>query len=103
MAGSDLNAVLNYITDGMRELHAEDQRLARVLARIQSSHKIETEDFEALIDAQRVSLRVPANALLMLAGMIEQSAAAGGTEAGGTTRRPVGRPLLRSLRNMLRR
>lgn len=103
MAGSDLKAVLNYITDGMRELHAEDQRMARVLTRVRSSRKVETEDFEALVDAQRVSLRVPANALLMLAGMIEQSAAASGGRAGGTTEQPAHHSSLRFLRGLLRR
>ena len=67
--GVDRAAVLNYLTDSMRVLHAEDQRLKQVMARVRSTRTIGPDEFEALCDAQSTSLRIPANALLMHDGL----------------------------------
>lgn len=69
--GVDRAAVLNYLTDSMRVLHAEDQRLKQVMARVRSTRTIGPDEFEALCDAQSTSLRIPANALLMLVGLLD--------------------------------
>lgn len=73
MSSVDKSAVLNYLVDSMRTLHAEDQELQRVLRRVQTSRAVGPEEFEALCDAQRMALRIPANALLMLVGLLDDA------------------------------
>lgn len=72
MAGVDVNALINSLTEGMTVLHTHDQKLQLLLRRIQATRTVSHEDFESLLEAQRAGLRVPANALLMFAGFIEQ-------------------------------
>lgn len=73
MAGVDKSAVLNYLTDSMRVLHAEDQALQLALRRVQSTRTVGPDEFEAMCDAQRASLRIPANALLMLMAYLDDA------------------------------
>lgn len=67
----DRAALINYLTHSIQTLHAEDQRLEVVLRRVQKAGAFTPGDFEAVIDAQRTSLRIPANSLLMLIGAME--------------------------------
>jgi len=71
MAGVDTNALINSLTEGMRTLHAHDQKLQAILRRVQTTRKVGPDEFEAILSAQQASLRIPANALLMLAGWLE--------------------------------
>jgi len=71
MAGVDTSALINSLTEGMSILHAHDQRLRGILQRVQTTRQVGPTEFEAMLDAQRAALRVPANALLMLAGWLE--------------------------------
>lgn len=87
--GVDRAAVLNYLTDSMRVLHAEDQRLRLVLEGVKSRRVVGPADFEALVDAQQTALRIPANMLLMLAALIED----GGLDSTREGARPSPRPV----------
>lgn len=73
MAQPDRAALINYLTRSVQSLHVEDQRLKLMLLRIKQSQQIGVDDFEAMIDAQQAALRIPANALLMLAGLLESN------------------------------
>lgn len=72
MAQPDKAALVNYLTLAMQTLHAEDQRLRSVLLDVQRNRVVGPVEFEALIDAQQTALRIPASALLMLAGYVEE-------------------------------
>lgn len=71
MAGVDRTSLMNYLARSVTTLHAEDQRLGLILARVKSAHTISTEDFEALIDAQQTALRSPANVMMMVLSYME--------------------------------
>lgn len=64
-------AFVNYLTNSVQVLHAEDQRLRCVLNDVKRTREVGPVEFEALIDAQQTALRIPANMLLMLASYIE--------------------------------
>lgn len=74
MAGVDTHALINSLTEGMAILHSHDQKLQLILRRVQKTRQVGPDEFEAILDAQRASLRVPANALLMLSGWLEEVA-----------------------------
>ena len=82
-------AFLNYLTNSAQTLHAEDQRLRRVLEGVKARRVVAPADFEALIDAQQVALRIPANMLLMLSALIED----GGLDSTREGARPSPRPV----------
>lgn len=89
MAQPDKAALVNYMTTAMQTLHAEDQRLRMVLLEVQRSRVVGAAEFEALVDAQQTALRIPANALLMLASYVETNGGElAGLGAAGSGHRP---------------
>lgn len=82
------DAFLNYLTNSAQTLHAEDQRLRLVLESVKARRAVEPADFEALVDAQQVALRIPANMLLMLASMLEADSLGAPGRAGGARPHP---------------
>lgn len=90
----DQLSLINYLTAATQELHAEDQRVAKTLRELEQTGKVTPELFAQLLSAQRVSLRIPANALLMFAAMLEPE-----EEKTATRDKPSRRQrLLRALR-----
>jgi len=82
-------AFVNYLTSSVQVLHAEDQRLRCVLNDVKRTREVGPVEFEALIDAQQVALRIPANVLLMLSALIED----GGLDSTREGARPSPRPV----------
>lgn len=80
MSGVDRGAAINYLVDSMRVLHAEDQALKRTMARVRETRTIGPDEFEALGSAQSTALRIPANALLMLVGLLDDTGAHTGAQ-----------------------